>query len=125
MERREELQSKQTGELASIDRLESELADAQRARDEAIKAIEQARHQCASRRDELTAGLDSDLVSLYERQRALGGAGAGRLQGRRCGACRIEIDRGEIARIAAAADDELMRCPECGAILLRVSGGDQ
>ena len=125
MERREELQSQQAGELAKIDGLESELAEAQRARDDALATIEQTRHQCVSRRDELTAALDSDLVSLYERQRAHGGPGAGRLQGRRCGACRIEIDRGELARISAAADDEVLRCPECGAILLRVKDGDQ
>jgi predicted nucleic acid-binding Zn-ribbon protein len=125
MERREELQSRHADELAKIDALESELAQAQRWRDDALEAIEQNRYQRVSRRDELTAGLDADLVSLYERQRAHGGAGAGRLEGRRCGACRIEIDRGELARIAAAADDEVLRCPECGAILLRVSGGDQ
>jgi predicted nucleic acid-binding Zn-ribbon protein len=125
MERREELQTQQADELVTIDALESELADAQRARDDALSAIEQNRHQRVSRRDELTAGLDADLVSMYERQRAHGGPGAGRLQGRRCGACRIEIDRGELARIAAAADDEVLRCPECGAILLRVKDGNQ
>jgi uncharacterized protein len=125
MERREELQSRQADELVKIDALESELAEAQRARDDALAVIEQTRHRLASRRDELTAGLDADLASLYERQRANGGPGAGRLQGRRCGACRIEIDRGELARIAAAADDEVLRCPECGAILLRVKDGDQ
>jgi predicted nucleic acid-binding Zn-ribbon protein len=125
MERREELQTRQADGLAEIDGLESELAEAQQARDDALAAIEQTRHQCLSRRDELTASLDSELVSLYERQRALGGAGAGRLQGRRCGACRIEIDRGGLARISAAADDEVLRCPECGAILLRVKDGDQ
>ena len=125
MERREELQAQQAGELAVIDTLESELAETQRARDDALAAIEQTRHQCVSRRAELTAGLDSDLVSLYERQRSHGGPGAGRLQGRRCGACRIEIDRGELARISAAADDDVLRCPECGAILLRVKDGDQ
>jgi uncharacterized protein len=123
MERREELQAQQSDELGRIDTLESELAEARRARDDALAAIEQSRHQCASRRDELTAGLDPDLVSLYERQRSRGGAGAGRLQGRRCGACRIEIDRGELARISAAADDEVLRCPECGAILLRIKDG--
>ncbi|OBK72915.1 zinc ribbon domain-containing protein [Mycobacterium sp. 1274761.0] len=123
MERREDLQRQQTDELTAIDALEGELAEAQRARDEALAAVEQSRHQNLSRRDELTAALDADLVSLYERQRARGGAGAGRLQGRRCGACRIEIDRGEIARITAAADDEVLRCPECGAILLRVKDG--
>jgi len=120
MERREELQAQQSDELGKIDTLQSELSEAQRARDDALSGIDQSRHQCASRRDELTAGLNPDLVSMYERQRSRGGPGAARLQGRRCGACRIEIDRGEIARIAAAADDEVLRCPECGAILLRV-----
>ena len=120
MERREELQAQQSDELGKIDTLQSELSEAQRARDDALSGIDQSRHQRASRRDELTAGLNPDLVSMYERQRSRGGPGAARLQGRRCGACRIEIDRGEIARIAAAADDEVLRCPECGAILLRV-----
>lgn len=125
MERREELQATQSAELANIDRLQNELADAQRTRDDALAEIERTRHQRVSRRDELVAALDPELVSLYERQRARGGAGAGRLQGRRCGACRIEIDRGELARISAAAEDEVLRCPECGAILLRVKDGAQ
>ena len=122
MERREELQSQQAGELAQIDELQNKLTDAQRACDDARHEIDQLRHQCVSRRDELVAELDAELVALYERQRAHGGPGAGLLQGRRCGACRIEIDQGERARIAAAAEDEVLRCPECGAILLRVKG---
>jgi predicted nucleic acid-binding Zn-ribbon protein len=122
MERREELQRQQAGELAAIDELQNKLSDAQRACDGARNEIDQLRHQSVSRRDELVAELDADFVALYERQRSHGGAGAGMLQGRRCGACRIEIDRGELARISAAADDEVLRCPECGAILLRVKG---
>jgi uncharacterized protein len=122
MERREELQSRQAGELAEIDELQSKLTEAQRACDDARREIDQLRHQSVSRRDELVSELDADLVALYERQRARGGAGAGLLQGRRCGACRIEIDKGELARISAAADDEVLRCPECGAIVLRVKG---
>jgi predicted nucleic acid-binding Zn-ribbon protein len=122
MERREELQSQQAGELAQIDELQSKLTDAQGACDAARTEIDQLRHQSVSRRDELVAELNADLVALYERQRVRGGAGAGLLQGRRCGACRIEIDKGELARISSAAEDELLRCPECGAILLRVKG---
>ncbi|MCV7281435.1 hypothetical protein H7J88_17510 [Mycolicibacterium flavescens] len=122
MERREELQRDQEQALAKIDELEGELAAAQTARDEARTGLEQQRHQGLSRRDELVAALDAELVAMYERQRARGGAGAGALQGRRCGACRLEIDKGELARISAAADDEVLRCPECGAILLRVKG---
>jgi uncharacterized protein len=122
MERREELQAQQASGLAEIDELQSKLSEAQRACDGAHAEIDQLRHQSLSRRDELIASLDADLVALYERQRARGGAGAGPLLGRRCGACRIEIDQGERARIAAAAEDEVLRCPECGAILLRVKG---
>jgi predicted nucleic acid-binding Zn-ribbon protein len=120
MERREELQNNQAAELAQIDELQTKLSDAQNACDDAREEIDQHKHQSLSRRDELVSALDADLVALYERQRSHGGAGAGLLQGRRCGACRIEIDRGELARISAAADDEVLRCPECGAILLRV-----
>ncbi|KUH83885.1 MULTISPECIES: C4-type zinc ribbon domain-containing protein [unclassified Mycobacterium] len=120
MERREELQSDQQAALATIDELQNDLGAAQTACDEARTELDRQRHQTVSRRDELITALDSDLVALYERQRARGGAGAGRLQGRRCGACRIEIDKGELARISAAADDDVLRCPECGAILLRV-----
>lgn len=122
MERREELQSEQTAELTKIDELQRDLGAAQQACDEALSELDRQRGQSLSRRDELVAGLDPDLVTLYERQRTRGGAGAGVLQGGRCGACRIEIDRGELARISAADDDEVLRCPECGAILLRVRG---
>lgn len=120
MERREELQRQQSERLARIDTLQNELSAAQLARDAALVDIENVRQVSAGRRTELTSLLNADLVALYEKQRAGGGAGAGLLQGKRCGACRIEIDRGEMARIQAADDDEVLRCPECGAILLRV-----
>ncbi|CAM3688218.1 hypothetical protein H7J08_04520 [Mycobacterium frederiksbergense] len=120
MERREELQRQQSEHLARIDALQNELSAAQLARDAALVDIENVRQVSAGRRTELASLLNSDLVALYEKQRAGGGAGAGLLQGKRCGACRIEIDRGEMARILAADDDEVLRCPECGAILLRV-----
>jgi predicted nucleic acid-binding Zn-ribbon protein len=124
MERREELQSQLTTELGAIEALQADLATAQQALDAACAEVDQARESQSSRRDALSATLDPDLSALYERQRAGGGPGAGRLLGHRCGACRIEIGRGEMSRISAAAEDELVRCPECGAILLRVKGLD-
>jgi predicted nucleic acid-binding Zn-ribbon protein len=120
MEHRERLQDDQAEQLRRIDELQNDLAAARGARDEALVAIDAARHQAVSRRDQLAASVPAELVALYERQRVGGGIGAGRLQGRRCGACRIEIDRGELARISAAPEDEVLRCPECSAILVRV-----
>jgi predicted nucleic acid-binding Zn-ribbon protein len=122
MERREELQKDQTRELDAIDKLETDLAAVQRERDDALSEIDQVQRDRTERREQLVAGLDSDLVALYERQRAAAGVGAGVLLGHRCGACRIELGRGELARIAAAAEDEVLRCPECNTILLRVKG---
>jgi uncharacterized protein len=125
MERREELQEHQSSALDSIDKLETDLAAAQRARDDALAEIDQIDGDRTERRAQLVAGLGDDLVALYERQRAAAGVGAGVLLGRRCGACRIELDRGELARISAAAEDEVLRCPECNTILLRVKGSDR
>ncbi len=125
MEHHEQLQAQQAAELAKTEALQADLAAARQTLDGALEEIDQARRLRSTRREELTAALDADLLALYERQRAGGGPGAGALQGRRCGACRIEIDRGELARISAAAEDDVLRCPECGAILLRVKGGSQ
>ena len=122
MERREELAGDQDRELAGIDDLQSAMTDAQRNCESARTHLAQLAHQARSRREELVATIDESLVSMYERQRARGGTGAATLQGRRCGACRLEIDRGELARIAAAPDDDVLRCPECSAILLRIKG---
>jgi uncharacterized protein len=125
MERREELQGQLAAEQRAIEALQADLDSAQQALDEALAEIDQARQLHSSRRDTLTATLDPALSALYERQRAGGGPGAGPLLGHRCGACRIEIGRGELSRISAAAEDDLLRCPECGAILLRVKGFEQ
>jgi len=121
MEQREELQINQNRELTTIDNLRVELASVQQARDEALAEIDTASEDRVERRTQLMAGLDSELAELYERQRSSAGVGAGLLQGKRCGACRIELDRGELSRISAAAADDVLRCPECRAILLRVT----
>ncbi|OBH41563.1 zinc ribbon domain-containing protein [Mycobacterium mantenii] len=125
MERREELQSQLDGEQQTLTSLEAEMTGARQALDAAVAEISEARELQSSRRESLSAALDPALSALYERQRAGGGPGAAQLLGRRCGACRLEIDRGELSRISAAADDDVVRCPECGAILLRVKGFDQ
>jgi predicted nucleic acid-binding Zn-ribbon protein len=122
MERREELAAEHAGEQAAVVRLRGDLLLAEEARARVLAEIEATRTERVARRTELVSGLDADLVKLYERQATTSGVGAGRLAGGRCGACRIELDRGELARITAAADDEVLRCSECGAILLRVRG---
>lgn len=120
MEQREQLQTQADAEAAVVEGLAADLARVQEAVDTALAEIETTRAQRATSRDELVATIGDELLALYERQRASAGVGAGPLRGGQCGACRIEIDRGELARISAAEPDEVLRCPECNAILLRV-----
>lgn len=125
MERREQVAADRAAEQDTVDTLEADLVAARQARDEALAEVEQARTERAARRAEVAGGIGADLLNLYERQRKTSGIGAGRLLGVRCGACRIEMDRGELARISAAPEDEVLRCDECGAILLRLKASGE
>ncbi|BBY30609.1 zinc ribbon domain-containing protein [Mycolicibacterium sediminis] len=122
MERREELQDQQAVKQRGVDDLAQTVADARAARDEALVDIDVARQKALERRAEIAGGIDAALLASYDRQRSGGGPGAGVLQARRCGACRIEIDRSDMARMSALPEDEVLRCPECNAILLRQPG---
>jgi predicted nucleic acid-binding Zn-ribbon protein len=119
MERREASETDYNHAGAQLTQIEDELVDAGRRRDDAVADVDSAEQRATSRRSELASTFPDELLAVYEKQRALTGRGAALLQARRCGACRIELDRGEISRIAAKPADELVRCSECNAILVR------
>jgi len=119
MERREASKADHDHAGARLSSVDAELADAVRLRDEALADIEVAEQRCLSDRAALVEAFPAELVDQYEAQRSKTGTGAALLQARRCGACRLELDRGEISRIAAAPPEALVRCPECNAILVR------
>jgi predicted nucleic acid-binding Zn-ribbon protein len=119
MERREASADDHDHAGAQLSKTEQALADAERLRDEALADLDVAQGRCNGDRTGLVSLFPEELLSIYDRQRTKNGVGAALLQARRCGACRIELDRGEIARIAKAAPELVMRCPECSAILVR------
>lgn len=99
-------------ERAAAAELDSELAglDAQAA----AVAVERA---------ETVKGLDAGLVTLYERLREqLGGLGVAALRGRRCEGCRLELNPSDVAHLNAAPPEQVVRCEECGRILVRGAG---
>lgn len=119
MEQREALQADHDHAGAQLSQAEEELIDAKRRRDDAVADLDKAQERCAADRERLVGEFPADFLAVYDKQRTLGGPGAALLQARRCGACRIEIDRGEISRIAATPADVVVRCPECNAIMVR------
>ena len=122
MERREELAAEHSRGQQAVADLDRELSAARLACEEALGEIENMRAERTEHRAQLAADLTGELLEPYERQRVSSGIGAARLLNGRCGACRIELDRGEQARISAAAEDEVPRCPECRALLVRFAG---
>jgi len=119
MERREASAADHDHAGAQLTKTEEELTEAQRLRAEALADLDVAQQRCETDRAALIGTFPDELLAVYDRQRAQHGVGAALLQARRCGACRIELDRGEIARIAKTAPEAVVRCPECGAVLVR------
>lgn len=62
--------------------------------------------------------LPAELSELYAKKFARGIA-VGRLNGRECGACRINLGATALNEISALASDEIATCPDCQAILVR------
>ncbi|MEP6632073.1 MAG: C4-type zinc ribbon domain-containing protein [Lapillicoccus sp.] len=100
----------------------AKLAAAMTDRDTAMGGYATERDSVSSRRDAAVQGVGDDLVALYERIRgARAGIGAAELRQRRCGGCHIELNQVDMNRITAAPADEVLRCEECGRILVRTA----
>ncbi|MCK0441032.1 C4-type zinc ribbon domain-containing protein [Gordonia alkaliphila] len=95
------------------------LAEAVTARDHATATTENTVTEFLSRRAAIADEVADDLLAVYDRLREQGRVGAGLLRQRRCGACRMELDPRTLSAVAAAAEDEVVRCEECTAIMVR------
>lgn len=120
--------------MEALEAAQSELAavvadlDAQRAtRDELAVALAQKTTDIdgdasvtGAARESLLPSVPTDLLALYEKIRAgHGGLGAAALRQRRCEGCHLEINGADLRELAAESDDTVLRCPECGRILVR------
>jgi predicted nucleic acid-binding Zn-ribbon protein len=97
----------------------AELAAAERRRDEAFASIDDELQRATAERKALVEGMPADLVALYEQIRGRGRVAAAKLNGSRCEACRMDLDRSALGEIWAAGVEDVVRCTECGAILIR------
>lgn len=101
---------------------EQRVSDLTAERDATLAEIERERADVQQQRDQIPASLPDDLMALYERVRQqYAGLGAAPLVQRRCGGCQLELNQADLSRIRAAAEDEVVRCEECGRILVRTS----
>lgn len=91
-------------------------------RDAEFAAIDAALDDRARERAALAAELPADLLALYEKVAARsGGLGAAMLRHGRCGGCQLPVTNVDLTRYRTSADDEVLRCEECGRVLVRTS----
>jgi predicted nucleic acid-binding Zn-ribbon protein len=122
--------------MEQLEQAQADLADVRARQADAAKRAESLGTARAERSAALTAELDAvvgergaraaelpaDLLALYDRLRAQkGGVGAAALRARRCLGCSLEVNAAELGAIRAASPDEVLRCEECGRILVRTS----
>ena len=122
MERAETLEARVAELESARAELTAKVEVLEASRDKALAELDAEAAQLAANRSNVVPGVGEDLVALYEKIRASsGGVGAAALRQRRCEGCRLELNQVDMNRIAAAADDEVLRCEECRRILVRTS----
>lgn len=122
MEQREAVGMDLDHARGDLGRAEQALTDIGARRDAAIADITAAEGGRERARVEVVGKITApELLAAYEARRAQGRTGAGLLRERRCGACRLELDRTFIGQLRSAAPDDVVHCEECDAVLVRTS----
>ncbi|WP_426624351.1 zinc ribbon domain-containing protein [Leifsonia sp. McL0607] len=111
------------GALAAIEaeraELESRVQQLEAARDAESGAVAAQRDALARDRATIAEALPDDLVALYEHQRSRYGVGAALLLRGVSMGSNVKLNESDLADIRGAADDDVVLCPDSGAILIR------
>ena len=99
--------------------IEARITQHEQARDARRAEIATERQEIAHRRSLLVARIAPDLVALYEKQRDRYGIGAALLTRGISGGSGVTLSESDLAKIRAAADDDVVMCPDSSCILVR------
>jgi hypothetical protein len=121
MERAEEAEAQLAEATTRHEAMTGEQHDLTAKRDAAFAEIDAATAQRQPERESIAAQLPAELLGLYERARTHGGTGAALLRARRCEACHMELSGTELSAARTAAPEEVVRCDNCRAILVRTA----
>jgi uncharacterized protein len=119
MQRIEDLESTITDIDAEGADAQAEVATLEAARDEAVAAFERTRSDAVADRAAVASALPAELVALYQKQHDRYGVGAARLVGGVSLGSNMKLSPSDLAIVHAATVDEVVLCPESGAVLIR------
>jgi predicted nucleic acid-binding Zn-ribbon protein len=120
MEQLESAQAQLTEDRTTLEDLDARTAGLVEARDRRVAGLREQGSALVRERAQAVTGMPADLLGLYEKLREQkGGVGAALLRARRCEGCSLELNSGDLATIGKQPVDEVVRCEECGRILVR------
>jgi hypothetical protein len=120
MERLEDTQRELDSLRTQLEVIDDRIATLSESRDKRLVKLQEEARQVTSDRSTTVGDMPSDLLALYDRIREQkGGVGAALLRARRCEGCSLELNSGDLATIGKQPSDEVVRCEECGRILVR------
>ena len=122
MERLETAEAALAAAREGHEKAREELARAEQLRDDVLADLADSitRHEAA--RAVVAGGIPAPLLSLYDRIRSqTRTTGAALLKARQCQGCRLELFGKELAEVRGADPDEVVRCDNCGRILVRTA----
>ncbi|MGY1836452.1 zinc ribbon domain-containing protein [Blastococcus sp. SYSU DS0510] len=122
MERLETAEATLRAAQEALAQARGELERAEQLRDDALADIADGISRHESARAAVAGGLSAPLLALYDRVRTqTGTTGAAMLRARQCQGCRIELNGRELAAVGNADPHEVVRCENCGRILVRTA----
>jgi predicted nucleic acid-binding Zn-ribbon protein len=98
----------------------AEVAGIEAARDLLLVELDRQLGELARDRAAIVSAIGADLSELYEKRRILGrGNAAALLRARTCSGCTMTLTGNDLEAVRSAPADEIVFCPDCGAILVR------
>ncbi|MET0916299.1 MAG: C4-type zinc ribbon domain-containing protein [Jiangellaceae bacterium] len=120
MERLEEKESAVAETEAERAVVVGRVAEIEADRDALLVDLNRQLGELTRDRAAIVSAIGDDLAALYEKRRVAGrGNAAALLRARTCSGCTMTLTGNDLEEVRAKPADEIVFCPDCGAILVR------
>ncbi|HZK59638.1 MAG TPA: C4-type zinc ribbon domain-containing protein [Cryobacterium sp.] len=120
MERLEERESAVAEVETEREALAARVVETEQARDAALADLNRQLADLTRDRATIAATISEELGALYAKRRVVGrGNAAALLRARTCSGCTMTLTGSDLEAVRNSPVDEVVFCPDCGAILVR------
>jgi predicted nucleic acid-binding Zn-ribbon protein len=120
MERVEEKEAAVSEVEAERDALAERIAETEKSRDASLADLDRQLGELRRDRAAVAGSVTEELAALYEKRFVTGrGNAAALLRARTCSGCTMTLTGSDLDAVRSSPADEVLFCPDCGAILVR------